>query len=679
MGGILLIIFIVIGFYIYAQRSALKKITDQQNWLINKFNKLETDFAALMRGEVSLPELTNSEATEHEIKEVTAEEQELSRIDILKPWETRSEEEAAKTTSEPVQHATLASNSNFKTVEKDLSSRWMIWVGGGAFALGGAFLVKYSIDAGLMSPGVRVIMGTIIGLVMTVAGEGLRQRRAKVKWLSDYPDYVPSAISAAGLFTAFAAIYSSYALYQFIPALVAFAAIAGLSLSSSVLAIYQGRFFAYLGIIAGLIVPALVSTGSGNAWVLFPYLLLIIAPSLWVSRKKAWVDVVGVALFLAMLWGLFWIFTNWKIGDIIPVALYLLILNAFNSMFLSGASPDRSSKPTLAALRPTHYVSLMSDVVSLLSIVLLVSIVRLDHYSAAGFVLISIGLISQAYAVHKSAENDVGGLFAIFGIIFLFLTWHVLDLFEIETLLSDAQRRMFLWSPIAPPGAQTFITASFAYGAVIALAIFIRLPGLFRKSLWASFGNLLPLSILIIAYWRIKDFDTSIAFASVSLVLAVLFTYGVAYIHKHGKGQITELIATYAAGATTAVALSLAMVLRDEWLSSAFAIEIVALGFIWQKTQVNGLRHLALIISSIVLIRLFLNPAIFDYRAGSMPIFNWLFVAYGLSAVLFAYAAKIFDDKREKDRLISVLRGGINHIIYEFYYTGNQGSIQRAT
>ena len=40
--------------------------------------------------------------------------------------------------------------------EEQLGTRWAVWIGGLALALGGVFLVRYSIEQGLLGPGARV-------------------------------------------------------------------------------------------------------------------------------------------------------------------------------------------------------------------------------------------------------------------------------------------------------------------------------------------------------------------------------------------------------------------------------------------------------------------------------------------------------------------------------------------
>lgn len=42
--------------------------------------------------------------------------------------------------------------------EERFGTRWVVWVGGVALALGGIFLVRYTIEQGLIGPGVRIFL-----------------------------------------------------------------------------------------------------------------------------------------------------------------------------------------------------------------------------------------------------------------------------------------------------------------------------------------------------------------------------------------------------------------------------------------------------------------------------------------------------------------------------------------
>src|SRR5262249_61461577 len=71
----------------------------------------------------------------------------------------------------PRQPATAAPRIS---LEERLGTQWAVWVGGLAVVLGGIFLVRYSIEQGLLGPRVRVIIGAPLALALIVAGPWAR-------------------------------------------------------------------------------------------------------------------------------------------------------------------------------------------------------------------------------------------------------------------------------------------------------------------------------------------------------------------------------------------------------------------------------------------------------------------------------------------------------------------------
>jgi len=45
--------------------------------------------------------------------------------------------------------------------EEKFGTRWVVWVGGVALALGGIFLVRYTIQQGLIGPRIRIFLGAM--------------------------------------------------------------------------------------------------------------------------------------------------------------------------------------------------------------------------------------------------------------------------------------------------------------------------------------------------------------------------------------------------------------------------------------------------------------------------------------------------------------------------------------
>ena len=62
--------------------------------------------------------------------------------------------------------------------EERVGTRWVVWVRGLTLALGGLFMVRYSIEAGLVGPGVRVLLGGAFALALLAAGEWTRRKES---------------------------------------------------------------------------------------------------------------------------------------------------------------------------------------------------------------------------------------------------------------------------------------------------------------------------------------------------------------------------------------------------------------------------------------------------------------------------------------------------------------------
>src|SRR5947208_2068207 len=56
-----------------------------------------------------------------------------------------------------------------RSLEERFGTQWVVWVGGVALALGGFFLLRYSIEQGWFGPGARVFLGALLALALIVA------------------------------------------------------------------------------------------------------------------------------------------------------------------------------------------------------------------------------------------------------------------------------------------------------------------------------------------------------------------------------------------------------------------------------------------------------------------------------------------------------------------------------
>ena len=99
------------------------------------------------------------------------------------------------------------------------------------------------------------------------------------------------------------------------------------------------------------------------------------------------------------------------------------------------------------------------------------------------------------------------------------------------------------------------------------------------------------------------------------------------------------------------------MMLHDHWLTLAVALIIPALAWIEARADLPPLRHVALAVAAVILVRLVLNWYVLNYAFGVTPVANGLIAAYALPAAAFAYAAWLFR-QRDDDLLVATLEAG---------------------
>ncbi|MCE7796910.1 DUF2339 domain-containing protein [Sphingobium sufflavum] len=182
---------------------------------------------------------------------------------------------------------------------EDLFGRKLpIWAGGITLAVAGVLLVKYSIDAGLLSPVVRVVFGLLFGAGLIAGAEVALRQDARVG-----DPRVRQALSGAGIATLYAAIVAAANLYALIGPATAFVGLALVTALAMALSVRFGAPSAILGLVGGMAAPALVGEGPPNVPLLSAYLALAIGGLTTLSRRQKWAWLGVGALVGGAGWG----------------------------------------------------------------------------------------------------------------------------------------------------------------------------------------------------------------------------------------------------------------------------------------------------------------------------------------------------------------------------------------
>lgn len=199
-----------------------------------------------------------------------------------------------------------------------------IWAGGVTLAVAGFFLVRWSIEAGLLTPSVRVLLAGLFGASLLAGGE------AAYRWRERVADpRVAQALAGAGLATLYAAFYLAGSTYGLIGPAAAFVGLAAVTTAAIGLSFRFGLPSAVLGLVGGFAAPALVSSENANLPLLTLYLALVTGGLTFTGRRqgRAWIGIAALAGGLG--WGGLLVASG-AIGerDILLLGLYLVLLGA---------------------------------------------------------------------------------------------------------------------------------------------------------------------------------------------------------------------------------------------------------------------------------------------------------------------------------------------------------------
>lgn len=520
--------------------------------------------------------------------------------------------------------------SDVPSLEELIGVRLYIWVGALALFLAGAFLVKYGIDQGWITPGVRVAIAILLGTSLVMAAEWMRPSTA----------LATHGLSSAGVGVLFAGFYAATSLYELIPASAGFLLMGLTGLTAVGLSLRHGVLVGVIGLLGGYLTPLLVQAEpSGSEAVLTLYVLLLFATVVAASRERSWWPVAA----MAMLGNLFWAATITGGGDGPSNVFWGNLLAAASALAYIAWAP-KPRVPLEAHLRPGPSADAQTggggpigpgldlgrafaDAAALLAAVAIAGVALNGASTTLWPWLFLAALGSAAIALgHARSEHEA-------------LPW---------AAAAATALFVFRWtdgaaaSGLSPVGA---IAAIGLLGGLFALGAYGVMWGARVPWRWAALSSCSAIAFFLVAYagsirLALHGASLPIHWGGLATVLATLATAGVALYASRGPrdGHTNATVGVLAAGATAFLALAVPLSVGREWFAVAWSLELAALAWLAHRTGFSSLRWPIWPLGALVAADLLL-PDLTPGPWGSLPILNWLLYTYGIPIVSFAVAA----------------------------------------
>lgn len=464
-----------------------------------------------------------------------------------------------------------------------------VWVGGIALALAGFYLVKYSIENGLLTASVRVALGFLFGLALLGAGGFIRNKRPH---MADALR-ISQALTGAGIAVIYGTFFAATRFYG-MPRSIGFGGMAGMTVLAVVLSLRHGLPIAALGMLGGFATPALLSNGTHEAAPLFIYLFLLCAGLFALVRARNWWILAVPALILSFFWTFGWILSgNVAAGGIWP-ALFLLCIGC-----TAFVVPQQHSNNAPAAQNDAQDWGLISGYIATGGAVALMALLTVK----SGFGLMDWGMYgllgagTLALSWFKPAQYRYAPWLSMGITAFMLLSWHAQDGVMAATILG--------FGALYALGGAFFLsrTPSIEHAGTVAAATL----GFYGLGYFCTGGHIYDIaSAATLGTVRWPHQQTAQAaqsfiagphfWSGLAIALAVAFTFMTSRVFVRTDIETVlreKLSALFAVMASAFVFIALTLEAHKGFLPTATALELAAVCWIYTRIDIAFLRKIA--------------------------------------------------------------------------------------
>ena len=233
----------------------------------------------------------------------------------------------------------LGATDEVESLERQIGSKWLLYLGVVAIVLGVSYFIKYAFDNEWVAPPLRVGLGIAGGAALVWLGQMFVGRG-----LERYGQ----TLTGGGIGILYLAIYAAHHWYGLIARGPAFAAMVIITLAGVTFADRQrSQILALFAVTIGFLTPWLVGGEAASPVTLFTYDLVLVCGTLLLARRRDWPALNIVSFMLTTMTISSWAEQNYRRSDYLTMELFL---TAFLALFLLVLRENRKSQRAIAPL-----------------------------------------------------------------------------------------------------------------------------------------------------------------------------------------------------------------------------------------------------------------------------------------------------------------------------------------
>ncbi len=498
-----------------------------------------------------------------------------------------------------------------RSFEQQFGARLPVWVGGIALVFAAFYLVRYSLEMGLLGPAARITLGFLFGAGLIGSAQKLGPQNARVG----------QSLAGAGIAVLYLCFFGARTM-DLLPSALVFMGMVGTTVLAVVMALRHGAPIALMGMVGGFLTP-LVMQGGGSLPLLLTYLFVLFAGFLWLVRRQNWWALSLVLLPLTFFWAVGVFFFNSTPDDMAALGLFLLGVSFLTLLATRALAQDTT--PSLFGLtRAQLHKTLNIGGLGIASLLLGSAVAASGFGLDTRALLWVLALGTLALAAFDKATYAYAPWLSLITVLGVFLVW------------SGAEPMIF---------ALSLLVFAITYAAA---AVWL-LPRTQSPLFWSLLGTLSSFGFYLTAYAHLGGwierahlwpfiaplFWGAAAFALAGLV--IMLTKKMLALPWQNEALRQQVLGVLAATATGYIALGLCIEVNAHFLPVALSLEMLALCALYRRLRLDAFKPLIGLMMGGVAITLqpdVINFLTHPFATNNMPLFS-----FGLPAVLFGAGA----------------------------------------